>query len=226
MFRILSNWRVTLYVTAVAIVLAEPWHALQGLALILAPTTSFVLAWSAIIPAALYVCYYKVWWQIRQEAHVRQRLKDIESHVAGVPIGAHNFQNSPVTMDILASLKLRLGTPPDTNANRLAARRWGLEYLKEITREGAAQHGMRLSHQQRHLTHAINWLFVPDADEVAAAGNRATWTWRRRQSHVAHEQLDFAVHLLILLLFGLLLKLMYRYWYAGYYGSVRSLMFR
>lgn len=93
---------------------------------------------------------------------------------------SHNYVTSPVTFQIRDAIMLRLGTPQDTPANRLAARREGLAYLEGQRSEEGRWHGMRDKHAVSHLMHAVNLVFVPDHEEAVA--------WRMRNSKYARSR--------------------------------------
>jgi hypothetical protein len=80
----------------------------------------------------------------------------------------HNFLHSKATYELTAMIKLRLGCPEDTAANRIAARYEGQDVLRRETKEGQQWYGMRIDHQVRHLAHAVNLVFIPDQDDILA----------------------------------------------------------
>lgn len=99
---------------------------------------------------------------------------------------AYNHFNSRVTWDVTAAIRLRLAQPEArevTVADRLAARREGLAYLRDVTREGQRYFGLRDAHAAEALNAAVHLAFIPtDVDVLGGQLERAyVREWRRRE---------------------------------------------
>lgn len=160
----------------------ELWEALVWSA------GAVITIWAVLVVMSIN---FKAEWMAADVVRAH-RVDMFRAHDATPHLPPGNPMRSQLQREIAAKLRLKFFEPENDRATRLAAHMEAQEIVRRMTEgRGSRWHDLRDTHAEAHITWAVNSLFIPTDDHLAAASAARSYYASSRRRKMRGEEADF-----------------------------------